>query len=167
MAKKNKTEGGEGGGEGGGKGGKSRLVMVAVVAIGVAGGVKGFVLGGGDKAAVAMAGAPTTTTTAPGPIVTLEPITLNIAGGRFLKIGLGLQLSGEHVGEGHGADSDDPTKGYARALDITIEVLGGRPFEELVTPEGRTAAKEELTRRLREAYHDEVEGVYFTEFVMQ
>lgn len=162
MAKKTKTEDGESGG----KGGKKRLLVAAVVALGLAGGVKGFILGG-DKAAGETAGPSTTTTTAPGPIVTLEPITLNISGGRFLKIGLGLQLSGDHAGQGHAADADDPTKGYARALDITIEILGGRPFEELVTPEGRTAAKEELTHRLQEAYHDEVEAVYFTEFVMQ
>ena len=149
-------------------GGKSRLVMIVVLAIGLVGGVKGFVLGGG-KAAAEQGGPPTTTTTKPGPIVSLEPITLNIAGGRFLKVGLSLQLAGDHAAEaGHGAaDSDDPTKGYARALDIAIEVLGGQKFEDLVTPQGRTHAKEELSHRLHEAYHEEVEGVYFTEFVMQ
>ena len=149
-------------------GGKNRLVMIAVLAIGLVGGVKGFVLGGG-KAAAEQSGPPTTTTTKPGPIVSLEPITLNIAGGRFLKVALSLQLAGDHVAEaGHGApDSDDPTKGYARALDIAIEVLGGQKYEELVTPEGRSHVKEELSHRLHEAYHEEVEGVYFTEFVMQ
>jgi hypothetical protein len=84
-------------------------------------------------------------------------------------VGLSLQLAGDYVaGAGHGAaDSDDPTKGYAKALDIAIEILGGQKFEDLVTPEGRNHAKEELSHRLHEAYHEEVEGVYFTEFVMQ
>ena len=161
MAKKDKSaEGGEA------KGGKNRLVMIVLAVLALVGGVKGFVLGGG-KAAAGAAVPATTTTTAPGPIVTLEPVTLNIAGGRFLKVGLALQLSGDHVDDAHPKDSGDPTKGYARAVDIAIEVLGGQKFEELVTPEGRAHVKEELTERLHEAYHEEVEGVYFTQFVMQ
>lgn len=150
------------------KGHKSNKLLYVLAVIGAVGALKGFVLGGGGAApAEAAAGAQTTVTTAPGPIVTLSPITINIAGGRFLKLGLGLQLPGDHEA-GHGAvDSDDPTKGYARALDLAIEVFGGKTFDELVTAEGRTAAKETLNHRLKEAYHEEVEGVYFTEFVMQ
>ena len=64
-------------------------------------------------------------------------------------------------------DSNDPTKGFARALDLTIETFGGHSYEELSTPEGRKKAKEELVDKLKQAYHEEVEGVYFTEFVMQ
>ncbi len=148
---------------------KGRLIMIVAVVIGLLGGVKGFVLGGGAKPAAAPAGETTTTTEPLGPVVILEPVTLNIAGGHFLKVGLGLQIAHDYkaaVG-GHGADSDDPTKGYARALDLAIEVLGGREYDELVTPEGRKGAKEELTHALEEAYPDEVEGVYFTHFVMQ
>jgi flagellar protein FliL len=166
MAKK-KGEGDEA------KGGKGKtLALYALAALGVVGGLKGFVLGGGaaPAAAVDAHGNPTTTTTKPGPIVTLAPITVNIQGDRFLKVGLGLQLWGKHTpgGGGHGApDSDDPTKGYARALDLTIETFGGHAYEELVTPEGRQKAKDELTEKLKHAYHEEVEGVYFTDFVMQ
>lgn len=153
-----------------GKKKKSKAVFV-VGAVGVAGLLKGFVLGGATPAvAVDEHGVPVTTTTAPGPIVTLAPITVNVAGGRFLKVGLGLQMAGDyaHGGGGEGApDSDDPTKGFARALDLTIAVFGGRTVETLVTPEGRTEAKEDLLDQLEEAYHDEIEDVYFTEFVMQ
>ena len=162
MAKK-KSDGDEA------KGGKGKtLAMVALAAVGILGGLKGFVLSGG-KAAAESTGASTTTTTKPGPVITLEPITVNITGDRFLKIGLGLQLWGKYVpGGGHGApDSDDPTKGFARALDLTIETFGGHSYQELSTPEGRKKAKEELVGKLKEAYHEEVEGVYFTEFVMQ
>lgn len=156
-------------GDGAAKGGKGKtVVLYALAAMGVLGGLKGFVLGG-DKPAAAEAATATTTTTKPGPIVTLDPITVNITGDRFLKIGLGLQLWGKHeAGGGHGApDSDDPTKGFARALDLTIETFGGHSYEELATPEGRRKAKEELVEKLKHAYHDEVEGVYFTDFVMQ
>lgn len=166
MAKKNKTEGDE---AKSGKGGKGKtLALYALAALGVLGGLKGFVLGGDKPAAADAVGASTTTTTKPGPIVTLAPITVNITGDRFLKVGLGLQLWGKPAGAGHTApDSDDPTKGYARALDLTIETFGGHTYEELSTPEGRRKAKEELVEKLKEAYHEEVEGVYFTEFVMQ
>jgi flagellar FliL protein len=166
MAKKKAAEGDEA------KGGKGKtIVLYVLAALGVLGGLKGFVLGGGTApaAAVDAHGAPTTTTTKPGPIVTLDPITVNIEGDRFLKVGLGLQLWGKYQpGGGHGApDSDDPTKGYARALDLTIETFGGHTYDELVTPEGRAKAKEELVEKLKHAYHEEVEGVYFTDFVMQ
>jgi flagellar protein FliL len=162
MAKDKKTEDGEGKA----KGGKNRLVMIVLAALAAVGMVKGFVLGGG-KAAAGEAAPSTTTTTAPGPIVTLEPVTLNIAGGRFLKVGLALQLSGDHTDDAHPKDSADPTKGYARAVDIAIEVLGGKRFEDLVTAEGRNVVKEDLNHRLEETYPHEVEGVYFTQFVMQ
>lgn len=151
------------------KGGKGKtLAIYALATLGILGGVKGFVLGGGKAAAVGT-GVSTTTTTKPGPIISLAPITVNITGDRFLKIGLGLQLWGKHSADaGHGApDSDDPTKGYARALDLTIETFGGHSYEELATPEGRKKAKDELVEALKHAYHEEVEGVYFTEFVMQ
>lgn len=165
MAKKTA----EGDGPPGGKAGKGKtLVLYGLAAIGLLGGVKGFVLGGGQAAAQGTA-ASTTTTTKPGPIITLDPITVNITGDRFLKIGLGLQLAGDYVpAAGHGApDSDDPTKGFARALDLTIETFGGHSYDELSTPQGRRKAKDELVEKLKEAYHEEVEGVYFTDFVMQ
>lgn len=164
MGKKKTADGEDA--KGGGKG--KTLALYALAAIGVLGGLKGFVLGGGgSKAAAATAGAPApTTTTKPGPIVTLEPITVNIAGDRFLKIGLGLQLSGK-ITSVPANDSSDPTKGYARALDITISVFGGRSYADLVTTTGREAAKAELVKELEAAYPDQVEGVYFTDFVMQ
>jgi flagellar FliL protein len=164
MAKKKGGDGDDA--KGGGKG--KQIVLYALAALGVLGGLKGFVLGGG-KASAQTAGVSTTTTTKPGPIITLDPITVNITGDRFLKIGLGLQLAGDYAPEaGHGApDSDDPTKGFAHALDLTIETFGGHSYEELSTLEGRKHAKEALVEKLKEAYHEEVEGVYFTDFVMQ
>jgi len=160
MAKKKSAEGGDA------KGGKGKtLVLYAFAAIGLLGGVKGFLFGGGSKASAAP-GVATTTTTKPGPIVTLQPITVNISNDRFLKVGLGLQLSGK-ITALPANDSNDPTKGFAQALDITISVLGGRSYADLVTPAGREAAKAELVKQLVAAYPDKVEGVYFTDFVMQ
>lgn len=149
---------------------KSNLVPAIIIAIGLVAGAK--LMGGGDKAP-AVKGAPvqtTTTTTLPeGEKIKLDPITLNVSDGRFLKVGLTLQL--RHNPKGGGSSAEDPkedaTKTWAKALDLTIEVLGGRTYEELVTPAGRDQAKELLVKSLDKAFHGEIETVYFTEFVMQ
>ena len=156
------------------KGGPKKFaVPVVALLLGVVVGPK--LLGGGGGAAEA--GAATTTTTAPGPVVSLEPITLNLTDGHLLKVGLALQISAEweaeHAegGDGeHGAAADtgtDPTHGYARALDTTISVFGRHSMEDLMDQARREAARTELTVLLEEAFHGEIEGVYLYEFVMQ
>jgi flagellar FliL protein len=167
MAKNKKAEGEEKSG-----GGLKKLALpVAALVIGVFLGPK--FLGGGSSGEAA---AETTTTTAPGPVVTLETITLNLTDGHLLKLGLALQISAEWLeehgaaeGGGHGAEPDasDPTKGYARALDAAIAVFSSRSMDELMESAGREAARTELTINLEEAYHGEIEGVYLYEFVMQ
>lgn len=169
--RKKSTDAGDG--ADGGKGGKrGNLVPAVVIAVGLVLGGK-MMGGGGSAAAPAGPVESTTTTTVPGPVVKLDPITLNMADGRFLRVGLGFQLSGEEGagGGGHGAaaepDTSDAAGVYAKALDIAIETLGGASYEELVSPEGRDAAKDHLVEQLHEAYHGEIEDVYFTEFVLQ
>ena len=169
MALKKKKDGAEGDDAKKEKKGKGNLLPALIVAVGLIGGGK-LMGGGGDTAAATGESSTTTTTVVPGPVVALEPITLNIEGGAILKVGLALQLHAD-VAEGgaaHGAEpaADDPHKGYARVLDIAIEVFGGRSYQELVASEGREAAKQELIAHLQEAYHDEIEDVYLTEFVM-
>ena len=151
---------------------KSNLVPAIVVAIGLIGG--GKLMGGGEAETTAAAGEPAVTTTTvheSGPVVVLDPITLNMSDGRYLKVGLALELKekkeeGKEKDKGKGGDTD-PTKGYARALDIAIAVLGGQTYDGLVSAEGRSQAKAALAERLHEAYGDKVYDVYFTEFVMQ
>lgn len=150
------------------KKGKSNLIPAIVVAVGLIGG--GKMMGGGSSAAATGEASTTTTTVVPGPVVALEPITMNIEGGSILKVGLALQLSAE-AGEEAGAQKEgggegDATKGYARALDIAIETFGARTYGELSASEGREAAKAELVEKLKKAYHEEIEDVYLTEFVM-
>jgi flagellar FliL protein len=164
MAKKKAADGEAPKGAGKGK----TIVVYALAAVGLLGGLKSFILGGGGKAGAApsAAGAPaTTSTTKPGAVVTVGPITVNIAGDRFLKVGLGLQLKGGMVVPPH--DSDDPSKGFARALDLTIGTFAGRTYNSLIDPAGRQSAKDELAKALEAAYPDQVQGVYFTDFVMQ
>ena len=96
-----------------------------------------------------------------GPVTTLEPITLNLADGRLLKVGLALQLP--EAGEGHGGGEVSG----ALALDEAISHLSAKTYDELITSEGRAQAKAELSAQVAERYHGEVLEVYFTQFLMQ
>ncbi len=167
---KKKSDQGEGSDTGAAKKGKGNLIPAIIVAIGLVAGAK--VMGGGgaggSSAAPGKSAETTTTTTEPeGERVKLDSITLNVSDGRFLKVGITLQLRhGAKIGGGADAKADTAVV-WAKALDLTIEVLGGKTYEELVTPTGRENAKELLLEQLDEAYHGAIETLYFTEFVMQ
>jgi flagellar protein FliL len=95
----------------------------------------------------------------PGKMLRIEPISVNLADGHFLKVGLGLQLTADAGGHG------DPDG--AQALDLTISTFSGRDIAELQSAEHREELKHELEEKIAEAYHHEVMHVYFTDFVMQ
>lgn len=167
MSKKDKAAKGEAKEAKAGKG-KTIGLAIGFAVLGAVVGPK--VLGGG--AAPAAATEDTTTTTAAGPVVVLDKITLNLADGHMLQVGLALELSPEAEagdGGGHGGEAatDDPTKGYAKALDATIGVLGNETMAGLSAPGGRDGAKAQLEAVLHELYHGEIVGVYFHQFVMQ
>ena len=160
-----KKEGAKGKEGGGGK--KKMIIMVVVVAVAFLAGSK--LMGGGGTA---VAGVAVPTTLPEGEVKTLDAITLNLADGRLLKIGIALQKKYDPMpvaagGEHAAAPTDDPTKGYARALDTVIAVMSHHTMAELVKPEVREEAKKALVEKLNVAYHDEIEDVYFYEFVMQ
>lgn len=92
-----------------------------------------------------------------GTVQAVEPISINLAGGRYLRLGLGLQLTAEV------AEDVDTVK----ALDLAIALFSQRPVEEISTPEGRNALKRELAAQLTEVYEGEVVDVYFSNFVYQ
>ncbi len=130
----------------------------------------GKVMGGGGETKTIIKIVNTTTTIPMGEVVTLDAITMNLADGHVLKVGIGFQLEYEAPGAGgHEAPKSadgDPTKGYAQALDIAIDELGQHTMEEL-SGEGRNLAKEALVKRLRKISHGKIEDVYFHQFVMQ
>ena len=147
---------------------KSVALAAAFAAVGAFAGPRLLGTGAAD-AAGAGAAAGATTTTAPGPTVVLDAVTLNLADGHLLQVGLALELSHEAAGgSGHGeAADDDPTKGYARALDAAIAVFGDRSMAVLSEPGGRHQAKADLEQALGELYNGAITGVYFHQFVMQ
>jgi flagellar FliL protein len=137
-------------------GGKKKLILIVAV-VGVVAGAAFFFLkpGGGDAAA---AGTPSPSPSfAAGAVVTLDPITINLAGGHFLKLGMALQTA---------AGAGEEVSG-AKALDAAIELFSNKPLDEVADAKGREHAKAELVKEVAELYEEEVYDIYFTEFVMQ
>lgn len=148
-------------------GGKRKVILLAVVMIGVGAILGGKVLGGGGTPT---AGAATTTTTEPpGMITTIDAITLNLADGRFLKLGLAFEVHHDATypvvhGE---AEPDEITHGFAREIDAAITLLSGYTYDQLAGPEGKADAKTKLLEQVRALSDDAVKDVFFHEFVMQ
>jgi flagellar protein FliL len=185
MAKKEAAEGGEEEAKGGGMGGKLKLVaMILPTVLLILGAVYMFVLApSGDssstaktttasakaKASAAAAAAsgeePSTdgeedpapvSTEVPGKLVVVEPVTINLANGHYLKVGLAMQATaaaGEEV---------TPSK----AADSLITEFSGKTVDEIATKEGREAAKKALLKMIRKSYEKQVYELYYTTYVM-
>lgn len=139
--------------------GKSNLVPALVLAVGIAAG--GYFIGGSGDTKPKADEKPVVEKPVPGLIATMDPLSVNLAGGHFLKVGIALQLV-------EGIESGEFEKGpISKAKDLIIEQIGGMPMEELTSPEGRKKVKDELNRAAKKIYQDEVLDVYFTDFVMQ
>ena len=93
----------------------------------------------------------------PGEVMALEPIQVNLAAGRYLKVSVALQLT-DAVAE----EPDD-----SKALDSLIAMFSGRSVAELTRAERRNRLKKELQRELIKEYEGDVMAVYFTNFVTQ
>lgn len=94
-----------------------------------------------------------------GAVQVVDSVSVNLAGGHYLRLGLGLQLSAEAGGHGE--------LDVAKALDAAIALYSGREVSELADAQAREDLKHELSTTLDELYHGEVVGVYYTDFVTQ
>ena len=151
-------------------GGRSMLIPAIVVAVAVLG--AGFMMkGGGAPAPAEAAPEPEPTEVADGPVVETEPMTLNLADGHYLKVGVALQLAAPEEGEaaagGHGGGGEETGPSTAKALDLAITTFSEHTKRELSDPHKRGEVKKKLAAEISEAYHGEVVDIYFTEFVMQ
>lgn len=141
--------------------GKKKKLLGGLAALALLGG--GYVVTSGGGSADAAEPAEEVAEPVPGAVVTLDAITLNLADGRFLKVGIALQLV-----EGAPAPAEADVAGFAApALDEAISTLGAMSYQDLVAPGGRDAAKAALSTQIAERYEGDVLGVYFTELVMQ
>ena len=97
------------------KGGKKKLIIIAVLVLALAGGGYFFFLKPSGEEPEALP-APVA-----GEVMTLDPITVNLAGGHFLQVGMALQVVEAPAHEPDGS----------KALDLAIALFSGRTIEEL------------------------------------
>ncbi|WP_432544559.1 flagellar basal body-associated FliL family protein [Kineococcus sp. SYSU DK002] len=170
MAKKDKADG-----EAKPGGAKKLIIIGAAAAVLLAGGTGAgvFLLTKGDTAAASEA-TPTPTLT-PGTVTALDPISVNLADGHYLKIGVALQGVAAAEGEGGHGSGGDALDG-SKAFDLIISQFSNLSMKDLENAEQRDHLKNELQTKIVEAYttHDEegaevpeVMGIYLTSFVMQ
>jgi flagellar FliL protein len=136
------------------KGKKKRLVIiVAVVVLAAAAGAYFFLLAPTAPADAASA----TPEPKPGTVLVIDSVSINLAGGHYLRLGMGLQLTADV--------KENPDT--ARALDLAIELFSQKPIEQVSDQASRDALKATLLSELKTAYEGEVMDVYFTDFVTQ
>lgn len=91
----------------------------------------------------------------------IEPLVLNLAGGRFLKLSVQFELtdsSYEHM-------VSDKTP---QLRDAIITFISSKSVESISTPEGKLQLKDEILLRANRVMGNGVfSNLYFTEFVMQ
>lgn len=147
-------------------GAKSNLVPAIVLAVGIATG--GFFMGSGGGEATVTEVLVTEPVLEPGEVVGVGPLTVNLAGGSYLRVGVSIQASTEAELE---VDADGAARlrpaDESRLLDQIIAVFGGQDVSTLAGSEGRDGARSELFDTANEMLDGQVLGVYFTEFVMQ
>lgn len=128
---------------------RRKLVIVAAVLV-VLVAVGGFFLLGGK-------GSDSKPAPKPGQVLQLEPVSMNLADGRYLKVTLALQLT---------ADVKEAPDG-AKALDAAVSQLSLRRVSEMSTPAQRAEVKQHLAKTIEDRYDGEVMDVYITEFITQ
>ncbi len=136
----------------------NKMLMIIVIAVVV-------LLGGGAGAFFMMKGDSAEAAPEPekGTVVAIEnALTINLAGGHYLKVGFALQQTADAAG--HDVDTSE-------ALNLAIDQYTGMTVAELSTEKGRDHAKEELLKKIVEAYTEDdkkmVMDIYFTQFVTQ
>jgi flagellar FliL protein len=136
-----------------GKGGKMKLIIMLAPTVLLVAALAWFMfLKPGPAAAPAEEPPPV-----PGIVVPLEPVTINLAAGHYLKLGMTLQAT---------ADVKEALDG-SKALDEAIALYSGMAIEEISTADGRQQTKEDLIEKVKEKYENEVFDIYFTTFVYQ
>jgi len=101
----------------------------------------------------------------PGAVVALDPITINLDAGHYLRVGLALQLAKDKT-LSNDPNTTDPAAAGARADDEAISVFGGESVANL-TGTARDRLKIALLNQIKSDYAGAVIDLYFTEFVMQ
>jgi flagellar FliL protein len=96
------------------------------------------------------------------PVLELEPITVNLADGHFLKIGLALALKPGTLVE----EAKDNGVG-AQATNLVIDRVSGEHMSDLMPSDARIQLRKELGNETCMTYDGRILTLYFTDFVMQ
>lgn len=94
---------------------------------------------------------------APGPVLAMPDMTLNLAGGHYLRIKLALQTV-----EGTSEELDT-----SEAAQAVIDQFSDRPTVDLTGEAARLKAKTELLGKLQKIYPKQILDVIYTEFFTQ
>jgi flagellar FliL protein len=135
------------------KASKKKLIIVVVAVLAIAGGTAYFFLFKGKDSAEAAPPPPER-----GAVLAIDPVSLNLAEGHYLRLGLSLQLT---------KDAGEETPDTADALDHAIALFSGHTVAEVSDPATREALKAQLVTELDEAYEGKVMDVYLTNYVTQ
>jgi len=111
---------------------------------------------GGDSGTTSAAAPSPPAGQAAGKLVVSEPLTINLAGGHYLKVAIALQATA--------AAGEEVTA--SKALDAAITVFSGQTVDDLSSEEGRATAKKTLLKKVKKLYEDMVYAIYYTVFVM-
>ena len=99
----------------------------------------------------------------PGEIAVIEPINVNLAGGHFLRIGVGAQLTKKVPDKG---EAWVKVKG-SKVADAIITVFSGRELAVVQSTQGRLEGVHELEKQVTESTEGEVMKIYLSEYVSQ
>lgn len=152
------------------KSGRSNLLPALVLAAGIA--AAGYFVGapGGDAGAEtdAATGEAAAEEVEPGVVVELEPMTLNLDGGRFLRVGVAVLTTSEFesFADDEGTMRLTPDHG-SQLRDQLIAMFAGRQISELTGSDNLEDTKAELLDRANQVLDDQALEVYLTEFVTQ
>jgi flagellar FliL protein len=142
---------------------RTKLVLLVVLLVGIG---AGYVLKGGGGAEDAAGATATTVPDEPGLMVTIEPLSINLADDHFLRVGIAVQLV--DGAEGVPAAPEEWLAEHGPIVrDLLISRLGGVYVADLADAPAREAVRDELLHLANEHFDDTVYAVYFTDFVMQ
>lgn len=139
---------------------RSNLVPAIIVAVALLG--AGFMVRSADKGDSTEAAADEVDELVPGEVVPLEPVTLNLADGRYLRLGVAVELV-----EGVSGSEWSEHGGASRFMDLIIDRVGEHTGDDLATSEGRDDLKQLLRDGGAELFDEEFSEVYVTQLVVQ
>jgi flagellar FliL protein len=97
-----------------------------------------------------------------GAVVAVDPMTVNLTDGHFLKVGIGLQLiKGAKLPDGE-AELDT-----SKAASALIDEYSNRSMASLSSNTARTDTVKQLVAKLKKDYPKVIMNAYLTSFVMQ